>query len=62
MDLLLRGVGRGLRHAGAGPIAKVDLVARKLGLRKGPGFLDVGADWGTFVIHAAKDTARTRSV
>nr|WP_306988798.1 cyclopropane-fatty-acyl-phospholipid synthase family protein [Amycolatopsis thermophila] len=35
-------------------IAKVDLVARKLGLREGMRVLDVGCGWGTFVIHAAK--------
>ncbi|MGW4586280.1 class I SAM-dependent methyltransferase [Amycolatopsis thermoflava] len=35
--------------------AKVDLVARKLGLREGMRVLDVGCGWGTFVIHAAKE-------
>ncbi|WP_424923798.1 class I SAM-dependent methyltransferase [Amycolatopsis granulosa] len=36
-------------------IAKVDLVARKLGLREGMRVLDVGCGWGTFVLHAAKE-------
>ncbi|GAB3564068.1 cyclopropane-fatty-acyl-phospholipid synthase family protein [Amycolatopsis endophytica] len=35
--------------------AKVDLVARKLGLREGMRVLDVGCGWGAFVIHAAKE-------
>jgi len=35
-------------------IAKVDLIARKLGLREGARVLDVGCGWGSFVIHAAK--------
>jgi cyclopropane-fatty-acyl-phospholipid synthase len=35
--------------------AKVDLVARKLGLREGMRVLDVGCGWGTFVIHAARE-------
>ena len=34
--------------------AKLDLVARKLGLRPGMRILDVGCGWGGFVIHAAK--------
>jgi cyclopropane-fatty-acyl-phospholipid synthase len=36
-------------------IAKVDLVARKLGLTEGMRVLDVGCGWGTFVIHAARE-------
>jgi cyclopropane-fatty-acyl-phospholipid synthase len=34
--------------------AKVDLVARKLGLRAGMRVLDVGCGWGTFALHAAR--------
>ena len=34
--------------------AKLDLVARKLGLRPGMRVLDVGCGWGGFVIHAAR--------
>jgi cyclopropane-fatty-acyl-phospholipid synthase len=34
--------------------AKVDLVARKLGLSSGMRVLDVGCGWGSFVIHAAR--------
>ncbi|MGH3436528.1 MAG: class I SAM-dependent methyltransferase, partial [Sciscionella sp.] len=34
--------------------AKFDLVARKLGLRKGMRLLDVGCGWGGMVMHAAK--------
>ena len=34
--------------------AKLDLVARKLGLRPGLRVLDVGCGWGSFVLHAAK--------
>lgn len=36
-------------------IAKVDLVARKLGLHEGMRVLDVGCGWGTFVVHAARE-------
>jgi cyclopropane-fatty-acyl-phospholipid synthase len=35
--------------------AKLDLVARKLGLQLGMRVLDVGCGWGGFVIHAAKE-------
>jgi cyclopropane-fatty-acyl-phospholipid synthase len=35
-------------------LAKVDLVARKLGLADGMRVLDVGCGWGSFVIHAAR--------
>lgn len=35
--------------------AKVDLVARKLGLTEGMRVLDVGCGWGTFVLHAARE-------
>ncbi|MDH3193798.1 MAG: cyclopropane-fatty-acyl-phospholipid synthase family protein, partial [Acidimicrobiia bacterium] len=33
---------------------KLDLVCRKLGLRKGDRFLDVGCGWGALVVHAAE--------
>ena len=35
--------------------AKLDLVARKLGLAEGMRVLDVGCGWGSFVIHAAQE-------
>jgi cyclopropane-fatty-acyl-phospholipid synthase len=35
--------------------AKLDLVARKLGLASGMRVLDVGCGWGAFVIHAARE-------
>lgn len=35
--------------------AKLDLVARKLGLNQGMRVLDVGCGWGSFVIHAARE-------
>ena len=35
--------------------AKLDLVARKLGLAQGMRLLDVGCGWGSFVIHAARE-------
>jgi cyclopropane-fatty-acyl-phospholipid synthase len=35
--------------------AKLDLVARKLGLATGMRLLDVGCGWGSFVIHAARE-------
>ena len=35
--------------------AKLDLVARKLGLAPGMRLLDVGCGWGAFVIHAARE-------
>ncbi len=35
--------------------AKLELVARKLGLREGQRVLDVGCGWGSFAIHAARE-------
>ena len=35
--------------------AKLDLVARKLGLRQGMRVLDVGCGWGSYLIHAARE-------
>jgi cyclopropane-fatty-acyl-phospholipid synthase len=35
-------------------VAKLDLVCRKLRLRPGERFLDIGCGWGALVIHAAK--------
>ncbi|HWJ12628.1 MAG TPA: class I SAM-dependent methyltransferase, partial [Gemmatimonadaceae bacterium] len=34
--------------------AKLDLVCRKLRLRKGERFLDIGCGWGALVMHAAR--------
>ena len=36
-------------------LAKLDLVAHKLGLAPGMHLLDVGCGWGSFVIHAARE-------
>lgn len=46
--------GEGVDSLEEAQTAKVDLVARKLGLREGMRVLDVGCGWGTFVVHAAK--------
>src|SRR6202011_4917793 len=35
---------------------KLDLVAQKLGLAEGMRVLDVGCGWGSFAIHAARDS------
>ncbi len=35
--------------------AKLDLVARKLGLRPGMRLLDIGCGWGSFVLHCAQE-------
>jgi cyclopropane-fatty-acyl-phospholipid synthase len=34
--------------------AKLDLVARKLGLRRGMRLLDIGSGWGSMLLHAAR--------
>ncbi|MFD5399132.1 class I SAM-dependent methyltransferase [Streptomyces sp. NPDC127097] len=34
---------------------KLDLICRKLGLRKGQRLLDVGCGWGSMVLHAARE-------
>jgi cyclopropane-fatty-acyl-phospholipid synthase len=38
----------------AAQTAKLDLVCRKLGLRRGMRLLDVGCGWGSLLIHAAR--------
>lgn len=35
-------------------VAKLDLICRKLGLRRGDRLLDVGCGWGALVLHAAQ--------
>jgi cyclopropane-fatty-acyl-phospholipid synthase len=36
-------------------LAKLDLVCRKLGLRPGDQFLDIGCGWGALLLHAAQN-------
>jgi cyclopropane-fatty-acyl-phospholipid synthase len=36
-------------------LRKLDLICRKLGLRQGQRFLDVGCGWGALVVHAAQE-------
>jgi cyclopropane-fatty-acyl-phospholipid synthase len=35
--------------------AKLELICRKLGLRRGMRVLDIGSGWGSFAIHAARE-------
>ena len=41
---------------------KLDLVCRKLRLRPGDNFLDIGCGWGSLVMHAASCGARARGI
>jgi cyclopropane-fatty-acyl-phospholipid synthase len=45
---------RGAQTLEEAQLAKLDLVASKLGLKQGIHLLDVGCGWGSFAIHAAK--------
>jgi cyclopropane-fatty-acyl-phospholipid synthase len=45
---------RGAQTLEEAQLAKLDLVASKLGLKPGMALLDVGCGWGSFAIHAAK--------
>ncbi|WP_347267822.1 class I SAM-dependent methyltransferase [Paracoccus sp. (in: a-proteobacteria)] len=38
-------------------VAKLDLICRKLDLRPGERFLDIGAGWGGLLLHAARHHA-----
>jgi cyclopropane-fatty-acyl-phospholipid synthase len=44
----------GVEDLEAAQAAKLELVCRKLGLRKGERFLDIGCGWGALVLHAAR--------
>jgi cyclopropane-fatty-acyl-phospholipid synthase len=46
---------RGARTLDEAQQAKLELVARKLGLLPGQRVLDVGCGWGSFAIHAARE-------
>ena len=45
----------GVRDLDQAQLAKLDLVARKLGLSPGMRLLDVGCGWGSMLIHAAAE-------
>lgn len=46
---------RGAQTLEEAQLAKLELVAAKLGLRPGMSVLDVGCGWGAFAIHAARE-------
>jgi cyclopropane-fatty-acyl-phospholipid synthase len=50
---------RGARTLEEAQRAKLDLVAKKLGLEPGMRLLDVGCGWGSFAIHAARECGVT---
>ncbi|MEW1547391.1 cyclopropane-fatty-acyl-phospholipid synthase family protein [Streptomyces tsukubensis] len=47
--------GDGVTTLEEAQLAKLDLVAGKLGLREGDRLLDVGSGWGSMAIHAARE-------
>ncbi len=48
------GYWKGAKNLGQAQEAKLDLVCRKLGLKKGQRILDIGCGWGSFAKYAAK--------